>query len=108
MRSTYCSSFRSPGISDDLLPISRTMIFLPMSWAVLSSGLHQSDASHSGLDERKDDFAALRRLLQRLLPTLAGRDAALGIKIEEDVVPAVRGEPARGPRWPGRYCGSND
>ncbi len=39
----------SPGISEDLLPISRIMTFLPMSWAVFSSGLHQSDASHSGL-----------------------------------------------------------
>jgi hypothetical protein len=49
MRSTYCESFRSPGISEGLLPISRTMIGLPMSWAAFSSALPQADASHSGL-----------------------------------------------------------
>ena len=35
----------------------------------------------------------LRRLLQRLLPALAGGDAAFGVEIEEDVVPAVLQKP---------------
>ena len=44
-------------------------------------------------DEREDDLATIGRLLQRLLPALAGHDAALGIEIEEDVVPAVLRKP---------------
>src|SRR5215469_8750805 len=33
-------------------------------------------------------------LLQGFLPALAGDDAALGVEVEENVVPAVRGEPS--------------
>ena len=33
------------------------------------------------------------RLLQRFLPALTGYDAALRVKIEEDIVPAVRSKP---------------
>ena len=42
--------------------------------------------------KREDAFAAIGRLLQRLLRALARHDAALGIEIEEDVVPAVLGD----------------
>jgi hypothetical protein len=44
-------------------------------------------------DERQDDLAAPSGLLQGFLPALTGRDAALGVEIEEDVIPAVLREP---------------
>ena len=44
-------------------------------------------------DECKHHLATKGGLLQRFLPALAGNDAALGVEVEEDVVPAVRGEP---------------
>ncbi|MGD1037174.1 MAG: hypothetical protein ABR878_08250 [Roseiarcus sp.] len=46
-----------------------------------------------GGDKKDDGFAARRRLVQRPLPALARRDAALGIEIEKDVVPAFRRQP---------------
>jgi len=64
-----------------------------MRRAASISDLHQPEASHSFRDERQNDFAAGGRLLQRLFPALAGRDSALGVEIEEDVGPAVPGEP---------------
>ena len=45
-------------------------------------------------DQDRGGLAAADRLF--------AEGAALGIEIEEDVVPAVLGEPSRGPRWP--YC----
>jgi hypothetical protein len=44
-------------------------------------------------DEEDDRFAARRRLVQRPLPALARRDAALGVEIEEDVVPTLGRQP---------------
>ena len=48
-------------------------------------------------DKRQDDLAAVGGLLQRFLPALAGDDAALGIEIEEDVVPAILRQPVADP-----------
>jgi len=44
-------------------------------------------------DEKNDRLAAVGRLVQLALPALARGDAALGIEVEEDVVPAFRLEP---------------
>jgi hypothetical protein len=44
-------------------------------------------------DQEQDRLAARSRLVQRLFPALARFDAALGIEIEKDVVPALLGEP---------------
>jgi hypothetical protein len=44
-------------------------------------------------DQRQHDLATRGGLLQGFLPALAGDDAALGVEVEEDVIPAVRGEP---------------
>jgi hypothetical protein len=68
------------------------MIFLPISRAASTSDLHQLEASHAG-ETRQHDLAAMRRLLQSFFPALSGDDAALGIKIEEDVLPAICGKP---------------
>ena len=46
--------------------------------------------------EEEDDLATRRGILQRVLPALAGDDAALGVEIEEDVAlaaPALADEP---------------
>ena len=46
-------------------------------------------------------LAAIDGLIQRLLPTLTRPDAAVGIEIEEDIVPAFRLEPTmQGDGWP--------
>src|SRR4051812_7325289 len=44
-------------------------------------------------DQREHNLAAMRRLLQRFFPALPGNDAALGIEIEEDVLPAILDKP---------------
>ena len=46
-----------------------------------------------GRDQREHDLAAIGGLLQGFLPALAGDDAALGVEVEENVVPAVGSEP---------------
>jgi hypothetical protein len=74
---------------------------------VMENGLVSPSVEGTIRDEREDDFAAISRLLQRLLPSLAGHDAALGIEIEEDVVPAILRKPSRGPRRPCRCWRSN-
>jgi hypothetical protein len=44
-------------------------------------------------DQKKNCLAAVRRLVEGALPTLAGDDAAFGVEIEENVVPAFGLEP---------------
>ncbi len=45
--------------------------------------------------QKYDRFAALRRLVQRSLPTLARRDPAIRIEVEKRVAPAAFGQPLR-------------
>src|SRR5262249_44896162 len=44
-------------------------------------------------DERKNQFATIGGFLQSFFPALACCNAALGVEIEENIVPAVLGEP---------------
>ncbi len=54
-------------------------------------------------DQEQHRLAAVRRLVERALPSLAGRDAALRVEIEENVVlPAVTRQPIA--RRPPRHC----
>ena len=56
--------------------------------ARLNSLRHQPEASQAARDQEQHRLAAVGRLVQRALPALAGRDAAVRIEVEEDVVPA--------------------
>src|SRR5262245_26298009 len=44
-------------------------------------------------DERKYNLTPLSSFLYGVLPALAVYDASLSVKIEEDIIPAVRGKP---------------
>ena len=44
-------------------------------------------------DEEEDRLAAARRFVERAFPPLARRDAALGIEVEEEIVPALARQP---------------
>jgi hypothetical protein len=44
-------------------------------------------------DQEKNSLAAVRRLVEGALPTLAGNDAAFGVEVEENVVPALARKP---------------
>jgi hypothetical protein len=46
-------------------------------------------------DQEQHRFAAIRRIAQRIRPTLACLDASFGIEIEKDVVPTCLRKPAR-------------
>src|SRR5271165_1437496 len=83
-----CSSVRSGGTWLFSIPIRAAITFLPIDLRLAPTG-RQTFLRH----ERQNDFAAPGGLLQRFLPALAGRNAALGVEIEEDVLPAVLCEP---------------
>ena len=44
-------------------------------------------------DQEEHRLAAVRRLVEPALPALARGDAALGVEVEEEVVPALGGKP---------------
>src|SRR5271165_1013395 len=68
-----CSSVRSGGTWLFSIPIRAAITFLPIDLRLAPTG-RQTFLRH----ERQNDFAAPGGLLQRFLPALAGRNAALG------------------------------
>ena len=88
-----CSSVRSSGTCALVDPNERDDDLLAHEPRGVDLRLAPAGREPFLRDEREDDLAAIGRLLQRVLPALAGHDAALGVEIEEDVVPAVLRQP---------------